>query len=326
MFFCAVPLLSLQGGAGAILGAARTLAQLQPAGVQVGTGSCGDRARSSRPAPANPVLHSAVPLSALSMPAVTCSNPPLPHPTLPRPAPHTTPHHTTPATHHTSSASPVLHFTVPISASSMPAVTRSTPSRPHPTPLHPCTRFTSSQPRVRTWSAAAPPSPATSTQQHQARRWRSMTQTQRDASHWQMHCGTHRRRRARRYVGVSLGARPHRLTGWLTVQAGWPAGGALAPLLRGDCCSCSLTTTPTQCPEHNIPLCAVALCLLLPVLQYVVDIATLTGAAGVALGQDTAALFANTDSLAAAVDGAGKKTGGTADQAPVLRTRTNACP
>lgn len=52
--------------------------------------------------------------------------------------------------------------------------------------------------------------------------------------------------------------------------------------------------------------------LCVPVLQYVVDIATLTGAAGVALGQDTAALFANTDSLAAAVDDAGRKTGGTA--------------
>jgi leucyl aminopeptidase len=44
-------------------------------------------------------------------------------------------------------------------------------------------------------------------------------------------------------------------------------------------------------------------------LQIVVDIATLTGAAGVALGQTTATLFANTDSLAAAVDGASKKTG-----------------
>jgi leucyl aminopeptidase len=43
--------------------------------------------------------------------------------------------------------------------------------------------------------------------------------------------------------------------------------------------------------------------------QTVVDIATLTGAAGIALGQDTAALFANTDSLAAALDDAGKQTG-----------------
>jgi len=45
------------------------------------------------------------------------------------------------------------------------------------------------------------------------------------------------------------------------------------------------------------------------VLQVVLDIATLTGAAGIALGQDTGALFANTDSLAAAVDQASRKTG-----------------
>jgi len=44
-------------------------------------------------------------------------------------------------------------------------------------------------------------------------------------------------------------------------------------------------------------------------MQTVIDIATLTGAAGVALGQDTAALFANNDSLAAAIDTAGKAAG-----------------
>lgn len=57
---------------------------------------------------------------------------------------------------------------------------------------------------------------------------------------------------------------------------------------------------------HNI--CCANVCLLVD-LQTVVDIATLTGAAGVALGQDTAALFANTDCLAAAVDGASRLTG-----------------
>lgn len=44
-------------------------------------------------------------------------------------------------------------------------------------------------------------------------------------------------------------------------------------------------------------------------LQTVVDIATLTGAAGVALGQDTGALFSNSDELAAAVSNASKLTG-----------------
>eukprot|EP00775_Hariotina_reticulata_P004117 gene4117-4363_t len=43
--------------------------------------------------------------------------------------------------------------------------------------------------------------------------------------------------------------------------------------------------------------------------ETVIDIATLTGAAGVALGQDTAALFANNDSLATAIDTAGRSAG-----------------
>lgn len=50
-------------------------------------------------------------------------------------------------------------------------------------------------------------------------------------------------------------------------------------------------------------------------LQTVVDIATLTGAAGIALGNETGALFANTDSLAAAVDEASRQTGGAGCQA-----------
>ncbi|KAI8465780.1 MAG: peptidase M17, leucyl aminopeptidase [Monoraphidium minutum] len=43
--------------------------------------------------------------------------------------------------------------------------------------------------------------------------------------------------------------------------------------------------------------------------QVIVDIATLTGAAGVALGQDTGALFSNDDGLAASLDAASRKTG-----------------
>lgn len=49
--------------------------------------------------------------------------------------------------------------------------------------------------------------------------------------------------------------------------------------------------------------------MCLPACQTVIDIATLTGAAGVALGADTGALFSNTDTLAAAVDEAGRQTG-----------------
>ncbi|WIA22459.1 hypothetical protein OEZ85_004757 [Tetradesmus obliquus] len=41
----------------------------------------------------------------------------------------------------------------------------------------------------------------------------------------------------------------------------------------------------------------------------VVDIATLTGAAGIALGQDTGALFANDDALAASLDAASRRAG-----------------
>eukprot|EP00882_Tetradesmus_deserticola_P025810 GHRQ01028379.1.p1 GENE.GHRQ01028379.1~~GHRQ01028379.1.p1 ORF type:complete len:186 (+),score=91.51 GHRQ01028379.1:794-1351(+) len=41
----------------------------------------------------------------------------------------------------------------------------------------------------------------------------------------------------------------------------------------------------------------------------VVDIATLTGAAGIALGQDTGALFANSDSLAHSLESAGRRAG-----------------
>lgn len=44
-------------------------------------------------------------------------------------------------------------------------------------------------------------------------------------------------------------------------------------------------------------------------LQTVVDIATLTGAAGIALGQDTGALFANDDALAASLDAASRRAG-----------------
>jgi leucyl aminopeptidase len=43
--------------------------------------------------------------------------------------------------------------------------------------------------------------------------------------------------------------------------------------------------------------------------QTVVDIATLTGAASVAMGHDTAALFSNSDDLAADLDTAGRGTG-----------------
>lgn len=40
-----------------------------------------------------------------------------------------------------------------------------------------------------------------------------------------------------------------------------------------------------------------------------IDIATLTGAAGVALGQDTGALFASSDALAQAVEAASRRAG-----------------
>jgi leucyl aminopeptidase len=45
------------------------------------------------------------------------------------------------------------------------------------------------------------------------------------------------------------------------------------------------------------------------VVQVVLDIATLTGACGVALGQETGGLFANTDSLATELTAAGGASG-----------------
>ena len=47
----------------------------------------------------------------------------------------------------------------------------------------------------------------------------------------------------------------------------------------------------------------------LPPVQTVVGIGTLTGAAGVALGQGTGACFANTDAIAAAVESASRAAG-----------------
>jgi hypothetical protein len=63
-------------------------------------------------------------------------------------------------------------------------------------------------------------------------------------------------------------------------------------------------------------------CYCVSACQTVIDIATLTGAAGVALGADTGALFSNTDTLAAAVDEAGRQTGALA-QGQLEGTVTN---
>lgn len=229
-WLCAVvPLVSLQGGAGAILGAARTLAQLQPAGVQVGTGSCGDRAQSSRASSSQPIpalssatlcsfpeleptlCHTHTPLQVPSAPTSSASllSPscptPICHPCM-LPLTHTpvaTPHYPLPPPRGACGRQSSPHH------APLPKPHHLTSPHPCPTPLHPPLhqpgRSTSSQPRVRTWSVAAPPSPATSTQQLQARQWRSTTQTQRADSHWQMHCGTRRHTRARRYVGARQG-------------------------------------------------------------------------------------------------------------------------
>jgi hypothetical protein len=59
-------------------------------------------------------------------------------------------------------------------------------------------------------------------------------------------------------------------------------------------------------------------------LQTVIDIATLTGAAGIALGQDTGALFANCDSLAQSLQAASRRAGEAA-AAAVMHCSPPAC-
>lgn len=68
-------------------------------------------------------------------------------------------------------------------------------------------------------------------------------------------------------------------------------------------CSCSLICALTHASQHILHAC-VHTCV-----QSVVDIATLTGAAGIALGQDTGAMFANGDGIAAEVEAASQAAG-----------------